>query len=83
MSESYTLSDSAIVAIGRLLQIGMLTGTDVYDWFRTLQLENGENNQLVVTQEYSKKLDAYLEDLEARIESLQQQEEPEEVAKTG
>lgn len=44
------LSDEAIIVIARQLQIAILTGTDVIDNLRLLDLEES-NGQLVPTQE--------------------------------
>ena len=51
---SHKLSDTAIAQIVQLLQLGILTGTDVTDQMRTLRLQiDADTNQLVPTAEYT------------------------------
>lgn len=38
MNNSYTLSDQSIAMLLQLLQLGILTGTDVSDHFRTFRM---------------------------------------------
>ena len=49
---NYTLSDDAIAAIAKLVQIAILTGTDVVDNLRTLKMNTSSNNSLVPTEEF-------------------------------
>jgi hypothetical protein len=42
----YSFSDDTIAAIVKLLQFGLLSGTDVTDHFRRLRLQSDEMNQL-------------------------------------
>jgi hypothetical protein len=46
--ETMTLSDHAIVRIVDLLQVALLTGTDITDNLRTLRLTI-ENNKLIIS----------------------------------
>lgn len=43
---AYTLSDRTIAMIVQLLQLGILTGTDVSDHFRTLRVVPGDGGKL-------------------------------------
>ena len=36
--ETYTLADSAIAQIAKLIQVAILTGTDIVDHLRTLRM---------------------------------------------
>ena len=58
--ENYKLADEAIARLVQLLQIGILTGTDVSDQFRTVELKVGDNNKLVCTDEYNTNFEANL-----------------------
>lgn len=49
---NYTLSDDAIAAIAKLVQIAILTGTDVVDNLRTLKLTASSTNSLAPTEEF-------------------------------
>ena len=50
--ESYNLTDNAISHIARLLQMGILTGTDIIDHLRTARFCIGKNNSLEVHPDY-------------------------------
>lgn len=43
---AYNLSDRTIAMIVQLLQLGILTGTDISDHFRTLRVVPGANGKL-------------------------------------
>ena len=69
----YRLSDNVIAQIVRLIQLGILTGTDVSDHFRQIIVEPGEKeNYLDLTPEYIAKeqrdIDATFDHLEDLIE---------------
>ena len=54
------LSDTAISAIAQLVQVGMLTGTDIVDNLRTLRLESdGEflNPESAFIENFQKSID--------------------------
>ena len=61
MKKILKLDDSSIVQIVRLIQMGMLTGTDVSDQLRTLRLTvEKDTDRLVLSQEYAKIFDENL-----------------------
>ena len=49
---TYTLEDSTIAQIAKCLQVAILTGTDIADNLRQLQLEVKDTGQIGVTEEY-------------------------------
>ena len=60
--KSYKLSDSTISQIVQLIQLGILTGTDISDQMRTLRLSVDEDTCTVVPcQQY---MDQFNENLE-------------------
>lgn len=64
------LSDSSIAQIVRLLQMALLTGTDVSDNLRTLELVV-EGDQLEVDPEHLKVFEDNIKRLQAEAESQQ------------
>lgn len=48
------LHDSTISKIAQLVQMAILTGTDIIDHLRMLKLESAEDNYLYVDSEYEK-----------------------------
>jgi len=68
----YRLDDSVVMQVLRLMQIGLLTGTDVTDHFRMLALEpSADGEKLVLTPEYIEHdaavIDKLFDDLEKKI----------------
>lgn len=61
----YKLSDDAIAQVVKLLQLGILSGTDIADNFRTLELVI-EGDRLVPSPDY-------IETLETSIQRMQDQ----------
>ena len=47
------LHDSSIAHIAKLIQMAILTGTDIVDHLRMAQFEIDEDNKIKVNQEYS------------------------------
>lgn len=72
MNSTYKLSDDVIATLGKLLQLAILTGTDVTDWFRMIEVtpdpDNGE--QLVVSPAYNLRLEKQIEDLERQADEI-------------
>jgi len=68
-SKSYNLSDRAIAQIIQLMQLGILTGTDVSDQMRTLRVVEGTNNKLEPCPEYMDMFNENLEKMRAMADS--------------
>jgi hypothetical protein len=66
MKTVYKLSDKTIAQIVRLLQFGLLTGTDISDQFRTLRVVLGEDNLIEPDP-------SFMEDFELNLEKLQEE----------
>ena len=60
------LNDSSIAQIVKLIQMALLTGTDIVDHLRMLQLTLDDNNTLTIDQEY---LDIFNESIEKMIQN--------------
>ena len=65
----YKLSDDAIAQVVKLLQLGILSGTDIVDNFRTLELV-AEGDQLLPSPEYLETLEANIQKMQDEAESL-------------
>jgi uncharacterized protein YbjQ (UPF0145 family) len=69
MNETVTLSDQAIVRIVDLLQLALLTGTDIIDNLRTLRLTvDGDN--LTISETENEMFQAAVARLNERAEEL-------------
>jgi hypothetical protein len=67
---SYRLSDETIGQIAKLLQVAIITGTDIVDNLRTIRLRVGDSEQLEPTADY---LENFERNLNRMIESLAEQ----------
>lgn len=69
MSNTVTLSDHAIVRIVDLLQLALLTGTDIIDNLRTLRL-TVDGTALVISEADNEAFHAAVKRLQDRAEEL-------------
>mgnify|MGYP003659757889 CR=1 FL=1 len=67
--ETLTLSDDVISHIAKLLQIAILSGTDVVDHLRMIRLENNAD-MLVLSENYANTSDDNIEAMLSNIENL-------------
>jgi hypothetical protein len=58
---SYKLHDGTIGLLAQLLQIALLTGTDIVDHFRTLQLIDDGNGKLIPDPAFKDQFEANLQ----------------------
>lgn len=70
MTTSYNLSDETIGQIAKLLQIAILTGTDIVDNLRTLQLSVDEDGKLSPDATYLEQFDQSLNRMIAAIAAM-------------
>ena len=57
------LHDSAIAHIAKLIQMALLTGTDIVDHLRMMALEVGDEDCLKLNNEYRQKFDGDINDM--------------------
>lgn len=60
------LHDSSIAHIAKLIQMAILTGTDIVDHLRMAQFETDEDNKIFVNQEY---LEVFEEQIKKMLEN--------------
>jgi len=65
------LSDQIIAEISRLLQVAIITGTDVVDNLRLIEVEN-QDELLVLTADYVKRSERNIETLIEQATALEQ-----------
>ena len=69
------LDDTTIAQIVKLIQMALLTGTDIVDHLRMMQLEVNDKNNIVLNTEYAKVFNEQIEKmLKASEQSLKQDE---------
>ncbi len=70
----YTLSDEVLAAIAQSVQLAMLTGTDVVDHLRLLEVEPDEtNDHLVLTELAVDRIKRNVDDMLVRSLELKQE----------
>jgi len=74
---SYKLSDEVISQVAKLVQLAILTGTDVVDNLRTLRVQQSseEDDLLILTPEYREEGEVQLEKLLEEVKELSEQSE--------
>ena len=78
MCENYSLSDSAIGQIAKVLQITILTGTDITDNLRLMKFVNNEG-VLDLDPEYEKTFNNNVEKMMSDIQAISEgSDEPEQ-----
>lgn len=68
-SKTFNLSDNAISSLVQMLQLAIITGTDISDWFRMLQLEQ-DGNKLKLSEDYREVFNQQIEKLKDDAERL-------------
>jgi hypothetical protein len=70
MSASYKLDDSTIGLFAQLIQLALLTGTDIVDNFRTVQLVDSGEGKLIPDPAFRDVFDANIQKLMAQADAL-------------
>ena len=80
MNNTHGLSDEFIGQVATLLQLAMLTGTNIGDNLRIVRVTVGEDNKIVLTPEYREYFEASINQMLEEAESIKQtmQETPAE-----
>lgn len=61
------LHDNTIAHIAKIIQMAIITGTDIVDHLRMMELELTENDILVLTQEYKSRQDNSVEEMIKKV----------------
>ncbi len=72
MNENVKLNDSVIAHFVKLLQLGLLTGTDIVDHFRMVRLTM-EDDELFLNSEYEKSQEYNIEKMLKEASELSKQ----------
>lgn len=73
MSQRYNLSDEFIAQVAKLLQMALLTGTNIGDNLRLVQLTPNDDGKLTLTEEYKKSFETSIEKMLAEAEDIKEQ----------
>ena len=70
---SYKLHDGTIGLLAQLLQIALLTGTDIVDHFRTLQLIDDGSGKLIPDPAFQEQFEANLQRMLDEVSKLSEE----------
>jgi len=73
MSQRYNLSDEFIAQLAKLLQIALLTGTNLADNLRLVQVTTNDDGKIVLTDEYKQNFEANIEKMLAEAEDIKEE----------
>lgn len=68
---AHQFSDELIGQIRDLLQVAILTGTDIIDHLRMVYVEVDDNGRLTLTNEYKEVFNSQLESMVQQVEDMQ------------
>ena len=74
MDKTFKLTDGVVAHVVKLLQIGLLEGTDITDHFRRITLVSDEDGQLYLSEEYEGSFNESLEKMQEFINEQSQKE---------
>lgn len=85
MENSFNLDDKTIAQIAKCVQVAILTGTDVVDHLRQLQLDvDIKNSKITVTDEYlsvfNNNIERMLQEAAEKVEEANKQDQPEQLS---
>jgi uncharacterized protein YbjQ (UPF0145 family) len=66
----YKLSDNVIAHIAQLVQVGILTGTDITDNFRMIKLTLGDEDNLELEKNYAENFQSNIDSMLENAEEL-------------
>ena len=69
-NETYVFSDDLVATMAKLIQVAILTGTDIYDHLRTIQCTVNDTGQITTTPDFSEKLQQEITFMLERAQSL-------------
>ena len=66
----YVFSDDLVVTMAKLIQVAILTGTDIYDHLRTVQCVVNDEGKITTSPDFTEKLETEITSMLERAQSL-------------
>ena len=63
----YVFSDDLVVTMAKLIQVAILTGTDIYDHLRTVQCVVNDEGKITTSPDFTEKLETEITKVDAYI----------------
>lgn len=73
MTQQFNLSDEFIAQIAKLLQLALLTGTNIGDNLRLVQVTPNEDGKLVLAEQYKNNFEANIQKMLAEAEEIKEE----------
>ena len=73
MSQRYNLSDEFIAQLAKLLQMALLTGTNIGDNLRLVEVTTNDDGKVILTPEYKNSFDANIQKMLAEAEDIKEE----------
>lgn len=74
---TFTFSDEVIGNVAKVLQIGLLTGTDIVDHLRRIEVTTDSGGKLILTDNYTSMFEHWMAQMLEELETSQQEQETE------
>tara|TARA_B100001094_G_C18188760_1_gene805663 strand:- start:1783 stop:2019 length:237 start_codon:yes stop_codon:yes gene_type:complete len=78
MKKELRFNDDVIANVAKILQIAILTGTDIVDNLRMVRLSESEDGILAIHENFKNNLDSNIEKLLSQVEEIRNSEEHQE-----
>jgi len=75
---TFKLNDDVIASIAKTLQLAILTGTDIVDNLRTIEVQDNGDGTLSCTPNYNSNFEHWVAKMLTELEEASNQEQPEE-----
>ena len=69
-NEIYVFADDLVITMAKLIQVAMLTGTDIYDHLRTVQCVVNDDGKITTSPDFSESLETEIASMLERAQSL-------------
>lgn len=69
-NETYTFSDDLVITMAKLIQVAILSGTDIYDHLRTIQCVVNDEGKITTSPDFTEKLETEIGSMLERAQSL-------------
>lgn len=71
---TFTFTDEVIGNVAKVLQIGLLTGTDIVDHLRRIEVQTNSDGKLILTDNYTSMFDHWMAQMLEELEAQQSQQ---------
>ena len=70
-SQDLKISDEVISHLAKIIQLGILSGTDIVDHMRMIRLQESEEDTLILSDEYRESSDNQIQSMLEKVSEIQ------------